>query len=83
MNTKNLSKEINSIEFTGRNACEIKSLLNLININLQEEENGRISIDIEGDNIAILKEDKILICAGRLKIIKPNYVFNRLEREKV
>lgn len=73
---------LNHIVFDGKNAEEIKELLKKHGIESGQEENGRLFMKLNGEEVTILKDDKLSFKNGVPHIEKPAYTVKAFPNPK-
>lgn len=73
-NESELEEGKDGIVFNGKNTKEIASFLSKKGFKLNQEPNGKISVDINGKDTVIFKDDVLSFKGKKLVVKKPSYV---------
>ena len=71
---------IKHIEFDGKNFKEIEELLSRFGVNCSQDEDGKITIDPNGKNHTLFKDDIIIVDDNSLFLLPPIYSRYILEK---
>lgn len=62
------------VQFDGKNADDITSILTENGFNTNQENNGKLTVEIDGIDMVIFKGDTVEINGNEVKILKPSGV---------